>query len=1135
MSRTSTTPTTSNIASLLHIHPNFMRSVHLERDIQDPRSSLGYILTPVAEQALKRINASFQFQSTQRAWRLTGDYGSGKTDFGLVLARVAKGAREELPKDLRRFTSRNAFLPVMATGDRETLGTTVLRALNHSPEKQHKHPSTEEVLKAVRANVTKARRKHFTGLLLILDELGKNLEYITRNPGSDDIFLLQRLAEEAARSADKPFVIVVMLHQGVAAYAASLDTAARREWDKVAGRFEEIVYAQPVEQTAGLVAATLNVDTDHLPEAIRRESEESMAATLKAGLYGLSAGSSVMELGPKIYPLHPTVLPVLVRIMRRFGQNERSLFSFISSAEPMGLQHYIARTNAADGHYRIHNLFDYVKSTLWPVVTTSSANTYWGIIDTVLASTKLNSVVEEAILKTVGLLNLLDVPDLPATQDNICLAVSGELGLVEEAINSMRERGIIYERGSVHGLFLWPHTSVNLDERFKEALDVTAEYHDPIGLVCEHVVSEHLVPRAYYVQTGTLRFAKVKLIPAKKLQNLLANQPVLDGKGADLDIRIILPLDESEKHTAERMLRRESFALNDGLIIAIAEPPKQAVLALRDLVAWKWVKRNTPKLSGDPYAREEVARQIGHAVRNLRDRLGGLENLAVPNASPLLWFSNSASKRLNPGRQLLGFLGDECFRIYSKAPKVLNELINRRQPSAAAVMARTKIAEAMATFPHRENLGMDDSKRPAEMALYLSVVHSGGFHVRDEDGEGWVFRLPSKVRDKCRLLPSINVITRLLTEGGNDTMVPVTEVFNALANPPYGVRDGLRPVIVALYLAIHHQRVALYEDGTYLPSVGGNEFHRLMKEPQAFHLQHCALVGVRQDVFLKLLAILKYKPQDPTAADLLDLIRPLALFIAQGVPDYARRTNRLPLQAVAIRRVLLESREPVRMVFTQLPQACGLSPIGNGIDADVLDPKELAARLKQAMRAIQTAYPNLLKRIGDSLCAAFDVNNGMQHGREVISMRATQLVPAVTEPTLKTFALRLADMNLDLTAWLESMGNLLARKSPERWSDQDEMEFLHRLESTAGRFKRTEYALIGGTKKLNGHACRIALTRSDGTEVGDLVDWNGLDASRLKDARGEVDRLLDQLGSHGLAATMEALWHRLDKKHSYKD
>ena len=289
------------------------------------------------------------------------------------------------------------------------------------------------------------------------------------------------------------------------------------------------------------------------------------------------------------------------------------------------------------------------------------------------------------------------------------------------------------------------------------------------------------------------------------------------------------------------------------------------------------------------------------------------------------------------------------------------------------------------------------------MALYISVVRNSGFHVYDRNSGGWLFRLPSKKRDKCNMLPSINAITDLLNAGADDAMVPVTEIFRVLAAPPYGVKNGLIPLVLALYLATHHQRVALYEDGTYIPFVGGDEFRRLMKEPKAFHLQYCVLEGVRGEAFLKLLSVLKYTPRDPDAVDLLDLVRPLVVFIAQDVPDYARRTNTLSARSIAVRRVLMESREPVRMVFTELPKACGFPPIGSQGDENSSDPKELAHELKEAMRDIQTAYPKLLKRIGDSLCMVFGLSQGMPHGRDIISSRAAQLVPVITDPTLKAF------------------------------------------------------------------------------------------------------------------------------------
>jgi hypothetical protein len=79
------------------------------------------------------------------------------------------------------------------------LGITVLRALGiRTPNGSR--PSTNEVLARTTKAISIARNKGFKGVLLVLDELGKNLEFAVQNREADDIFLLQRLAEEAAHS-----------------------------------------------------------------------------------------------------------------------------------------------------------------------------------------------------------------------------------------------------------------------------------------------------------------------------------------------------------------------------------------------------------------------------------------------------------------------------------------------------------------------------------------------------------------------------------------------------------------------------------------------------------------------------------------------------------------------------------------------------------------------------------------------------------------------------------------------------------------------------------------------------------------------------------------------------------------------
>ena len=193
---------------------------------------------------------------------------------------------------------------------------------------------------------------------------------------------------------------------------------------------------------------------------------------------------------------------------------------------------------------------------------------------------------------------------------------------------------------------------------------------------------------------------------------------------------------------------------------------------------------------------------------------------------------------------------------------------------------------------------------------------------------------------------------------------------------------------------------------------------RIMKEPQFFQIQYCELNGIRADVFIKLLQLLQIDPRDANRTDVIDLVRPLAVFISREVPEYCRKTNSLSANAIAVRLALLDAREPVKLVFTTLPEACGLPPIGKD---GLKTPDELAERLRTALHEIRMAYPNLVRRLGAAICAAFDVVTTPSLGRRLVADRATQLAVAVTEPILKAFALRLADNALDDRAWVESV------------------------------------------------------------------------------------------------------------------
>ena len=120
------------IADLFAIRARFLRSANLERDFHDPAALSGYVPTEFAESCIGRIGEGLRPRSGQRAWRMTGDYGSGKSSLALVLAHTLAGHDGNFPPPLRRVANlakrggaRPKFLPVLVTCSRNPPGASI--------------------------------------------------------------------------------------------------------------------------------------------------------------------------------------------------------------------------------------------------------------------------------------------------------------------------------------------------------------------------------------------------------------------------------------------------------------------------------------------------------------------------------------------------------------------------------------------------------------------------------------------------------------------------------------------------------------------------------------------------------------------------------------------------------------------------------------------------------------------------------------------------------------------------------------------------------------------------------------------------------------------------------------------------
>lgn len=310
------------LEKLIAVSPRFARSVSLVRDAHRTDALHGYILTPIGRTILRRLSDALRGDSPTRAWSITGPYGSGKSAFALFTAQLLSG-EEEVRHSARKFLAAHdadlserffgasgplprragRLCPVLVTGSRQPLEKALAASLASSLRtiaQRGRRPLIVERLERIAQQAASTgtaivglfeeageyleRFGHAAGgILLIVDELGKFLEYGVNNPDQGDVFVLQELAEAATRSR-RPFLFVTILHQAIDRYAEHMSAGRRVEWAKVQGRFEDVAYEERTEQLLRLIA-----------HAIRHSGHDTFLKPLRRQAKALAQETSALD------------------------------------------------------------------------------------------------------------------------------------------------------------------------------------------------------------------------------------------------------------------------------------------------------------------------------------------------------------------------------------------------------------------------------------------------------------------------------------------------------------------------------------------------------------------------------------------------------------------------------------------------------------------------------------------------------------------------------------------------------------------------------------------------------------------------------------------------------------------------
>ena len=1093
----------------MHVRGRFHRSVHLPHDWSAPHDPGDYLATPallgIASQILGELGSS----GGARAWTLTGPYGTGKSAFALFLTDMLATVRPGHPRahELREryLHGTKPLHPLLVQAERMPLLPAILNALLASgtanrtvKSRARRLLNTPDVEEAAGAKLlAEAAVDSPGGLMLIVDELGKYLEYAARERG-EDVFLLQQIAEAAAR-CEKPLLFIGVLHSGFGDYVAEGAGARRAEWQKIQGRFRDIPFSLPGEQFLDLVGSALETELGRTYERrFKRIAGEQ-------GLRGALERAGLRERLFGCLPLHPATALILWPLFRsKVAQNERSLFAFLTSHEPHGLQEFLAQQTASARNaplYDLPTLYDYVSTALGMAVFTGRDSRQWSLIGHAIERVPAAAPpLARDLVKSIGLLALYGetVGLRPARELLHAVFDKNEANDVTEALALLERESIIVFRRHSKAFGLWEGSDVDLEAAFE-----TARGHHGGEPLHQRLLRagrpRPLVARAHYVKSGTLRFFEPRLAStnADSVDHALSEPSSADGFVLFL---VDASLDEKAR---DKRAREISRALDTTRPVLVAAPHATARLgdALDELECWEWVRENLPALEGDPVARQEVVARIA-ATRNRFERtaghtLGLLGHVLDPGASVWFFQGRKCTPRPKRSRELQDLLSRVCDETYVQAPPLRNELLNRADLSSAAAKARRNLLERMVFDSHRERLGIEGF--PPEYSMYQALLVEGGFHGKTRDG---TFRLRAPVgRSRSLWKPVWREVRRFLMKA-RERQRPLTELIESLKAPPFGLREGPLPVLITAALRIRGEELALYEDGLFVPEVGIETLERLVRRPHTFAVR-CYRLNAHERRVIEELSVLARETvtdNEPTAEHtegLIAIVRQLVR-LAEGLPPYAQYTRRrISARARTVRDLLRTAKDPRTLLLEDLPQA---------LDADLNSangPPAFARRLRGSIRDLTRAFPNLLDAVEEQVREAFGMTEQGRELRNALQRRALPLLEHAGDPKLRIFLKEAArEVGANGRDWREALARVaMSGKPPTHWRDEDadtfasqlrglaaECDTLSELVAAAGGDPAATVASIGLLERgMSERRAVIALSGDKRAPVADLM------------------------------------------------
>ena len=619
----------------------------------------------------------------------------------------------------------------------------------------------------------------YAGIHIIFDEFSKFLESDSATGDMQNLKIIQDFAELASRSELCETHFCCVTHKDI------LDYSQSDSFRTVDGRFKKVYFVATSEQSYELVANALE-HTEEFEGFFEKHKTELLDLynnSYMLGLFNEINRDTFESIMIKCFPMHPITVYVLIRISELVGQNERTLFTFLSQSEANTLYSFLNIDFENELNIQtLDNVFDYFSELFKFEVFSPRIHSIWTKANVALKQADDDNQVK--IIKAIALINIINSDVFLPVSKTIKTAVNLSDIDFNIAIEKLKDNRVITLRHDMQFAFLTPN-GVNIRQSVRNYIERGLVKLDRPSVLKETYSTPYILPRQYNGDKCMMRYFRTLFMEVEDFQNYNGDFSELRNGADGLVIYLITDKENDGFNSVEKLT---SMELPKNVLFCISEPWQNNDLLIEYVAT---CNLENEKESQDIHYKEELLlykEDLYKSIQNIVNRIYSPANeIATYYNSGIGYDSIFNSTVLN--RELSNI----CNEYYCSTPVINNEMINKNNLTSPLKKARVKLIDWI--LNHKENIPLMEGSGP-EVSILRSTIMVPGLD-------------NSNTSNDENLNNVLKYIASLITEGEN-RKIQISEIYSCLTASPYGMRKGIIPIYIAYVFRVYTEKIIFY-------------------------------------------------------------------------------------------------------------------------------------------------------------------------------------------------------------------------------------------------------------------------------------------------------------------------------------